>query len=324
MYIGDPNNGNRIGTLTANCTNCSNGLTGLGTAAGSVFNQWTYSYKDVVSKVKGAHTMKFGGEVTKFHFVQEAPWSARPNWGFANYWDFLNDATVNLSQNPALKGQAAEIGTFNPLTGVPTDVRKDSRVTWWGFFFQDSWKFRPNLTLTMGLRWDYFGSPYFLHDLLSSVELGTGNQRSDRVEHEAWRQPVYAAERQLQPATGICLEPELGPRERNGRPAGDSWRLRHGLQRPGAGHHTQRLAQRSVHDWQHAAVWFERGLRLPVESEPVPALSGQPEHDRYVQFGELAGERPAGGCDRFPVVLSDGLRLPILVWLGSTIWAGTG
>jgi hypothetical protein len=175
MFIGDPNNGNRIGTLTSNCTNCSTGLTQLGTAAGSVFDQWTYSYKDVVSKVKGAHTMKFGGEITNFHFVQEAPWSARPNWGFANYWDFLNDATVNLSQNPALKGQAGEIGTFNPLTGVPTDVRKDSRVTWWGFFFQDSWKYRPNLTLTMGLRWDYFGSPYFLKDQLSSVDLGQGS-----------------------------------------------------------------------------------------------------------------------------------------------------
>jgi hypothetical protein len=175
MYIGDPNNGNRIGTLSSGCSNCSNGLTGLGTAAGSVFNQWTYSYKDVVTKVKGAHTMKFGGEITNFHFVQEAPWSARPNWGFANYWDFLNDATVATSKNPALAGINAETGTFNPLTGVPTDVRKDSRVTWWGFFFQDSWKFRPNLTLTAGLRWDYFGSPYFLHNLLSSVDLGSGN-----------------------------------------------------------------------------------------------------------------------------------------------------
>ena len=164
-YIGDPNNGNRIGTLNLN---------GLGTGAGSLFNQWTYSYKDVVSKVKGAHTMKFGGEATVFHFVQDAPWSARPNWGFANYWDFLNDATVNLSKNPVLSGQAGETGTFNPLTGVPTDVRKDSRVTWWGFFFQDSWKARPNLTLTMGLRWDYFGSPYFLHNAMSSVELGQG------------------------------------------------------------------------------------------------------------------------------------------------------
>jgi hypothetical protein len=151
LFIG-ANNGNNIGTL--------GGINGLGGNAGSIFDQWTYSYKDVATKVKGAHTIKFGGEITNFHFVQDAPWSARPSWGFNNYWDFLNDATIQ------------ENGTFNPLTGVPTDVRKDSRQTFWGFFAQDSWKFRPNLTLTMGLRWDYFGSPYFLHNLLSTVELG--------------------------------------------------------------------------------------------------------------------------------------------------------
>lgn len=153
-FIG-ANQGNNIGTL--------GGINGPGTGAGSIFDQWTYSYKDVATKVHGAHTMKFGGEITEFHFVQDAPWSARPQWGFNNYWDFLNDSTQ------------FENGTFNPLTGVPTDVRKDSRATFWGFFFQDSWRFRPNLTLTMGMRWDYFGSIYFLHNLLSSVDLGTGS-----------------------------------------------------------------------------------------------------------------------------------------------------
>ena len=154
-YIG-ANGGSNIGTL--------GGINYIGSAAGSIFDQWTYSYKDVVTKVKGAHTMKFGGEITEFHFVQDAPWSARPNWGFNNYWDFLNDAPNK------------EVGTFDPNTGVPTDVRKDSRVTWWGFFFQDSWKFRPNLTITAGMRWDYFGSPYFLHGLLSKVVLGPSYQ----------------------------------------------------------------------------------------------------------------------------------------------------
>ena len=90
MYIGDPNSGNRIGTSAIG--ECINGLRSARRQV--LFNQWTYSYKESLLKVKGAHTMKFGGEVTEFHFVQEAPWSARPNWGFANYWDFLNDATA--------------------------------------------------------------------------------------------------------------------------------------------------------------------------------------------------------------------------------------
>lgn len=152
-YIGDPNNGNLIGTA-----NTQGGT--LGGPAGSIFDQWTYGLKDVATKVQGSHTMKFGAELTKLHFVQDAPWSARPNWGFQNYWDFLNDAPLS------------ETGVFNPLNGIPTDVRKDSRQTFLGFFAQDSFKARPNLTLTAGLRWDYFGPVSFTRNQLSTVVLG--------------------------------------------------------------------------------------------------------------------------------------------------------
>ncbi len=153
MYIGDPNYGNNIGTANP-------GSNALGGPAGSVFDQWTYGAKDTLTKVQGSHTIKFGAELTKLHFVQEAPWSARPNWGFNNYWDFLNDASFK------------ESGVFNPQTGVPTDVRKDSRQTLIGIFLQDSIKLRPNFTLTAGLRWEYFGPVSFTRNQLSTVVLG--------------------------------------------------------------------------------------------------------------------------------------------------------
>jgi Carboxypeptidase regulatory-like domain/TonB dependent receptor-like, beta-barrel len=152
--IGDPSNSN-IGSV---CPGCQ----GLGGPAGSIFDQWTYGLKDVVTKVHGSHSMKFGVEVTKLHFVQDAPWSARPNFYFKNYWDFLNDA-------PDL-----ESGTFDPQTGAPTDVRKDSRSTILGFFAQDNWKVKPNLTINLGLRYEYFGPVSFLHNLLSAPVLGSG------------------------------------------------------------------------------------------------------------------------------------------------------
>ena len=155
MYIGDPNNGNNIGTICGGCN-------GPGAPAGSVFDQWTYGYKDVMTKVQGSQTLKFGGEITELHFVQEAPWSARPSWGFNNYWDFLNDAP------------SKENGVFDPQTGVPTDVRKDSRQTLYGLFLQDNWKLKPNFTLTLGIRWEYFGSISFTRNQLSTVVFGSG------------------------------------------------------------------------------------------------------------------------------------------------------
>jgi hypothetical protein len=134
----------------------------FGIGAPGTFDQWTYAAKDVLTKVHGTHTMKFGGEVTKLQFADVSPWSARPSYSFNNFWDFLNDAPQG------------ETATFNPITGVPTDFRKDTRSTLVGIFAQDNWKVKPNLTLTFGMRWEYFGPISEKNGHLSSVRLGTG------------------------------------------------------------------------------------------------------------------------------------------------------
>jgi len=118
-------------------------LGSFGAAAPGHLDQWTYGYKDVATKVLRAQTMKFGFDFTRLYYLND-PIGA-PNYTFYNLWDFLNDA-------PESEG-----GPFQATTGIPGGFRNDNRENVLGVFFQDDWKVRPNLTLSAGLRYSYFG-----------------------------------------------------------------------------------------------------------------------------------------------------------------------
>jgi len=117
----------------------------FGASVGSHDDQWTFSYKDVATKVIGRHTVKFGGEVTRLYYLNNCVGCGVPNFNFFNIWDFLNDAPHT------------EYASFDPHTGIPTANRQDDREDIWGFFAQDDFKLKRNLTVNLGLRYSYFG-----------------------------------------------------------------------------------------------------------------------------------------------------------------------
>ena len=115
----------QIGSLGANGQNF---ITPFGPNVGSILNQWTYSYKDVATKIAGSNTIKFGGELTRLYYLNECAGCGVPNYTFFNMWDFLNDAPN------------VEKGSFDPNTGIPTTIRQDDREDIWGLFVQDDFK----------------------------------------------------------------------------------------------------------------------------------------------------------------------------------------
>ena len=118
-------------------------LGNLGASGPAVYDQWTYGYKDVATKVLHSQTMKFGFDLTRLYYLNDP--IGVPNYTFYNLWDFMNDAPE------------AEGGPFHATTGFPGGYRNDNRQNLLGVFFQDDWKARPNLTLSAGLRYSYFG-----------------------------------------------------------------------------------------------------------------------------------------------------------------------
>lgn len=135
-------------------------VSSFGSALGTILNQWTFGYRDIATKVAGRHSVKFGGDYTNLHYLNNP--TGRPNYGFYNLWDFLNDAPYQ------------ENGGFNSVTGLPGGTRSDERENLFGGFIQDDWKVRNNLTLHAGIRYSYFGALFAKQNNLPAVRLGSG------------------------------------------------------------------------------------------------------------------------------------------------------
>lgn len=162
---------------------------------GYQFNQWTLSFKDVVTKVKGSHNMKFGGEATRLAYLDAPTWNAEPIYWFTNLWDFANDAP------------SGENVTADPRTGVPSTFRKDDRQNFWAFFAQDDWKIRPNLTLNLGLRWEYFGGMTEKTGQLPNVRLGSGASTLTNMKVVLGGKQVNAQKTNFGPQVGFAWSP---------------------------------------------------------------------------------------------------------------------
>jgi hypothetical protein len=135
----------------------------------------TYQFKDTLTKVAGSHTMKFGAEVRRvysnnnYDFYQRAYFTFNDyssSGGALNPLSGVNPNVLNIElgdMSSMLMGQVylqfqTQFFSKN-LVRKPVD-ELNFRQPEYGFFAQDEWKVRPNLTLTYGLRWEYYTVPY--------------------------------------------------------------------------------------------------------------------------------------------------------------------
>lgn len=170
-------------------------IQGFGIGSFNGFDQWTYAFKDVLTKVHGAHTMKMGGEFTHLLSVDAPFWADRPSYTFNNIWDFLNDAPIQ------------ENVQSDPTTGVPSALRKDLRNSLVGLFFQDNYKVRSNLTVTAGLRWEYFGPISEKNGKLATVVFGSGANKFTDMSVRTGGNQYEAQKTNFGPQLGFAWSP---------------------------------------------------------------------------------------------------------------------
>lgn len=175
-----------------------NGLTQLGVAgavASTVDNK--YQAQTLVTFQTGAHLMKMGGQLIRFQ--QNRYYAGNNgalglftydgNYSGVAYGDFLVDAL-------AIKGRGSVTGKWG------------HRHWRNALFFQDDWKARRNLTVNLGLRWEYITPIYEVADRQVNINTSTG-QLIKPGDGEFGRALYRPYKKQFMPTIGLAWTPDM-------------------------------------------------------------------------------------------------------------------
>lgn len=169
---------------------------------GRTFNN--YVLQDTMSIVHDKHTFRFGADLMDQRARQAAPFNERGTLAYGNssgaqtfsgLANFLDD----------FGGSGSATRTFGSPNYYPSLFRHS-------YFFQDRWRATQSLTLTLGVRYEYFGTP--MNVILNPVYTGLYNVNPQTLDSPLYRPNKVDPDRNnWSPTIGIAYSPgfDSGP-----------------------------------------------------------------------------------------------------------------
>jgi hypothetical protein len=136
---------------------------------GNPYTNWEYEYIDNLSWIKGAHNFKAGFDINqRYLYVNQIGGVV---YTFTTVQNFL----ANIPSQVSFDGTLSNPSPFFPGTSGQPQAKNQL----YGFYAQDEWRIRPNLTMSYGLRYDYFspllearGREINVNTVTGALELG--------------------------------------------------------------------------------------------------------------------------------------------------------
>lgn len=161
---------------------------------GQPYTPYSYSFIDSLSWTQGKHNIKFGGEVRFIRLYTDR--LGGTTYTFSNLASFL----ANTPQSVQYLGDLSAPSLFNNgITG-----ERLAKQEYYIVYGQDEWKIKPGLTLSYGLRYEYYAPLREQHDAQVLFNIDNGTLRDPK------EQPYESSKLNFGPRVAVTWSPNQG------------------------------------------------------------------------------------------------------------------
>jgi len=192
--------------------NGASGLPTLGIVTGEPQGRGhkSYQFQEALSYTAGRHTFKFGGDIDYLQVDDLTPFNSR---GTIAFFNGNPDPTTNT---PGYSDLANFIDNFTGAGGSVAinfgNPEVQPFVGVYATYAQDTWHLRPNLTLNLGLRYEYWGTVgnILQFPAINTAEFGLGVPGATLQDIASARQQGYKTA--FGPRVGVAYTPHFWTR----------------------------------------------------------------------------------------------------------------